>query len=123
MNESRARELVAGERARIQAALRDLTGDVRDAGSLERQQTGEGYEVGTDLQMEGVDMALITDLRQQLAAVGRAEERLAAGAYGRSVVSGAPGRASGGGPARRTDDRRAARLRGEPRLSVQSSHE
>jgi len=90
MNESRARELVAGERARIQAALLDLTGDVRAAGSLERQQTGEAYEVGTNLQMEGVDMALISDLRRQLAAVGRAEERLAAGTYGRSVISGLP---------------------------------
>ena len=90
MNESRARELVAGERARVQAALRELTGDVQDAGSLERQQTGEAYEVGTDLQMEGVDMALISDLREQLAAVGRAEERIAAGTYGRSVVSGLP---------------------------------
>lgn len=90
MNESRARELVAGERTRIQAALRELTGDVQATGPLERQQTGEAYEEGTDLQMEGVDMALVDALRQQLAAVGRAEERLAAGTYGRSVVSGAP---------------------------------
>ena len=90
MNESRGQELIAGERVRIQAALRDLTGDVRATGPLERQQTGEAYEEGADLQMEGVDMALVDDLRQQLAAVGRAEERLAAGTYGRSVVSGTP---------------------------------
>ena len=90
MNESRARELVAGERARIQAALDDLTGDVHDTGSLERQQTGEAYEVGTNLQMEGVDMAMISDLREQLAAVGRAEARIVAGTYGRSITSGLP---------------------------------
>lgn len=90
MNEGRARELVAAERARIETALADLTGDIRASGPVERQQTGEQEEVGTDLQMEGVDMALISDLRQQLAAVGRAEERLAAGTYGRSVVSGLP---------------------------------
>lgn len=88
MNESRARELVSGERSRIETALRGLTDQVGGAGSLERQQTGESAEAGTELQMEGVDLALVTDLREQLAAVVRAEDRLAAGTYGRSVVSG-----------------------------------
>ncbi|HEY7938124.1 MAG TPA: hypothetical protein VID26_13465 [Candidatus Limnocylindrales bacterium] len=88
MNEGRARELVAAERARIETALADLTGDIRASGPLERQQTGEQEEVGTDLQMEGVDMALVANLREQLAAVRRAEERIAAGTYGRSVESG-----------------------------------
>ena len=35
-------------------------------------------------------MALQADLRAQLAAVGRAEERLALGTYGKSVESGRP---------------------------------
>ena len=40
--------------------------------------------------MEGVELALVVDLREQLAAVGRAEERIAAGTYGRSIESDAP---------------------------------
>jgi DnaK suppressor protein len=88
MDESRARELVAGERSRIERALRESTDAVVGASSLERQQTGETAEAGTDLQTTGVDMALVTDLREQLAAVLRAEDRLATGTYGRSIVSG-----------------------------------
>ena len=88
MNESRARELVAAERSRIETALRELNEEVAGTSSLERQQTGESAEAGTDLQLEGVDMALVTDLRERLAAVERAEDRLAARTYGRSIVSG-----------------------------------
>jgi DnaK suppressor protein len=90
MDESRARKLVAGERSRIETALRELTDQVGSAGPLERPQTGETAEAGTELQMANVDMALVTDLRDQLAAVVRAEERLTAGTYGRSIVSGVP---------------------------------
>lgn len=90
MNEVRARELVAAERARIEAALAQLTGAVRAEDRLQRQQTGEGGGVDTEVEMEGVEMALVADLREQLTAVGRAEERIAAGSYGRSIESGAP---------------------------------
>lgn len=89
MNNARARELVAAERARIEAALAGLADSVRDDGQLQRQQTGESADAGSDLQAQGVDMALAADLRKQLEAVERAEERIAAGKYGRSVESGA----------------------------------
>lgn len=89
MNQERARNLVAAERARIEAALSDLTVDVRGESVLESQQTGEASEVGSDLQTEGVEMALISSLRERLASVARAEARLAAGTYGRSIESGA----------------------------------
>lgn len=89
MNEDRARALVAAERARIEAALRALTGDIEAEGALGRQQTGESTEAGTDLEIEEVDVALVQSLRDQLAAVGRAEERIVAGTFGRSIQSGA----------------------------------
>jgi RNA polymerase-binding transcription factor DksA len=89
MNNARAREIVAAERARIEAALAGLADSVRDDGQLQRQQTGENADAGSDLQAQGVDMALAADLRKQLEAVERAEERIAAGKYGRSVESGA----------------------------------
>ncbi len=89
MNDERARELVAAEKVRIQVALRDLTSDIRAEGPLARQQTGEAMELGTDLETEDVEMAIARNLRTQLEAVGRAEARILAGTYGRSIQSGA----------------------------------
>jgi DnaK suppressor protein len=86
----RARELVARERARIESALVELGGEIRDEGRLGRQQTGELEEAGSGLEAEEVSAALAAGLRGQLDAVVRAEERLANGTYGRSVESGLP---------------------------------
>jgi RNA polymerase-binding transcription factor DksA len=89
MNDKRARELVARERARIEQSLRELNADVTAEGELHQQQTGEASEAGTDLDREEIDLALVADLREELKAVGRAEARLAAGKYGRSIDTGA----------------------------------
>ncbi len=90
MDEQRARTLVAEERRRIEAALRELTGDLRSDEALESDQTGESSEAGNQLQTEMVETALIAGLREQLQAVQRAEERLASGTYGLSIESGRP---------------------------------
>lgn len=87
VDDRRARELVAAERTRIEAALRELIGEVRAEGVLERQQTGES-DSGSELATEMVEVALVANLRAELAAVARAEERIAAGSFGRSVDSG-----------------------------------
>ena len=89
MKDAEARELVARERARIEAALAALAGNVRDEGELELQQSGENAEAGSDLQAEAIDTAIQADLLRQRDEVGRAEERIAAGTYGKSVDSGA----------------------------------
>jgi DnaK suppressor protein len=88
MDEQRARELVARERQRVEATLNDLTGAVADEGPLDAQQRGE-MEEGGELATEMTDIALEADLRGRLAAVERAEARIAAGTYGRSIESGA----------------------------------
>jgi RNA polymerase-binding transcription factor DksA len=88
VNEPRARQLVARERARVESALVELGGEIRAEGSLQRQQTGDSADAGSALETESVTVALASDLREQLAAVGRAEERIARGTYGRSVESG-----------------------------------
>ena len=90
ITEARARELVAAERARITAALADLEAGVRSEGPLQGQQTGESWELGTDMAREGVDLALVASLRGQLIAADRAAARIDAGTYGRSVESGRP---------------------------------
>ena len=78
MNPDRARDLLAGERARIEQELRDLApGDGDD--------TGDEAAALTDAER---DEQAAEDLRGQLAAVERAEQRLADGTYGLSVESG-----------------------------------
>jgi RNA polymerase-binding transcription factor len=86
MDPERARELLAGERERIE---RTLT-------RLQHEDTGEPADEedpgnqGSDLYQDELDEGLADDLREELAAVERAEARLAAGTYGRSIESGKP---------------------------------
>jgi DnaK suppressor protein len=81
----RARELLSAERARIERSL----------AHLERVDGGESddfdpADLATELYQAEFDEGLADDLREQLAAVDRAEARLAAGTYGLSIVSGRP---------------------------------
>jgi len=88
VNDHRARELVAAERTRIEAALAELTGAVRAEGPLRHQQEGES-DAGSELATEMVEGALIANLELELDAVTSAEARIRAGTYGRSTESGA----------------------------------
>lgn len=88
MNDQRARELVTRERARVESMLAELSGDTASEGG--RHQPGDEADASTARETESISAALAADLREQLAAVVRAEERLARGTYGRSVESGAP---------------------------------
>jgi DnaK suppressor protein len=88
VNELRARELVARERTRVEALLAAQVSEIRADWSLRRQQAGEYEDAASTLDSESVSVALAADLREQLAAVGRAEERIAQGTYGRSIESG-----------------------------------
>jgi hypothetical protein len=58
MNDKRARELVAGERVRIEKSLRELNANVTAEEELHQRQTGEAFEAGTDLDREEIDLAL-----------------------------------------------------------------
>ena len=89
MDIEQARKLVAAERRRLEADLARHTGDAADFADLEEQQSGES-DAGSDLQQEMTDLALESDLRTRLAALERAEARIAAGTYGRSIESGEP---------------------------------
>src|SRR5881398_2259819 len=86
MEPGRARELLAAERRRIEHAL----------ARLGHQDTGEPADeedpgnLASDLYQDELDEGLEEDLREQLAAVERAEARLAAGTYGLSIESGQP---------------------------------
>jgi DnaK suppressor protein len=86
MDAERARELLAAERRRIERAL----------GRLGHEDTGEEADdqdpgnLASDLYQDELDEGLADGLREDLAAVDRAEARLAAGTYGLSVESGKP---------------------------------
>ena len=86
MDPERAHELLAAERERIEKALRRL-------GPLDDGEPSDEYDPAnqaSDLYQDEFNAGLARDLREQLAAVGRAEARLAAGTYGLSIASGAP---------------------------------
>ena len=86
MDADRATELLKAERERIERAL----------GGLKHEDDGEPADefdpanLGADLYQDELDEGLQDDLRQQLAALERAEARLAAGTYGLSIESGEP---------------------------------
>jgi len=82
----RARELLQAERNRIERAL-VTRAHQDDAEEADDQDPGN---LGADLYQDELDEGLRGDLRAQLAAVERAEERLAAGTYGLSFKSGEP---------------------------------
>jgi DnaK suppressor protein len=86
MDPNQARELLAAERKRIEQAL----------ARLGHQDTGEPADdedpanLASELYEDELAEGLSEDLREQLAAVERAEARLAAGTYGLSIESGVP---------------------------------
>jgi DnaK suppressor protein len=86
MDPDRARELLAAERTRIERGLARLghedTGEPADEDDPANQ--------ASDLYQDELDEGLGDDLREELAALERAEARLAAGTYGVSIESGEP---------------------------------
>jgi DnaK suppressor protein len=87
MDPERARELVARERRRIVQSLDGLEPQESDEPTTTEQHLADQ---ASDLYDNELDEGLSDDLRTELAAVERAEERLAAGTYGLSIESGEP---------------------------------
>jgi DnaK suppressor protein len=87
MDHERATELLARERSRLQRELAALTRQSAD----EDPERAEPGERDSELLYEGqLDEARREQLEDELEAVRRAEDRLAAGTYGLSVQSGEP---------------------------------
>lgn len=89
MKNERARELLGAERRRVEQLLADVNLEGQDDRAVEND-TGDIADPAERLTAEGLDNAVAEQLRNRLAAIERAEERLAAGTYGRSVRSGVP---------------------------------
>jgi DnaK suppressor protein len=87
VDDERARELLAAERRRLERAL------ARRSKQGDGEQSDPFFDTAnraSELYQEELDEGLADDLRGQLAAVARAEQRLAAGTYGLSIQSGKP---------------------------------
>jgi RNA polymerase-binding transcription factor len=86
MDPDRARELLAQERKRIEQALPRLA----HADTGEEVDDIDPANLAAELYEDELDEGLADGLREELAAVERAEARLAAGTYGLSIESGKP---------------------------------
>ena len=89
MDDARARELLNAERRRVS----QLIAAMDEAGTADRtaaDQPGDMFDSAEPLITEGGDDAVRVQLTERLAAVERAEQRLADGTYGYSVRSGQP---------------------------------
>jgi len=86
MEPERARQLLAAERERIERALARLGHE--DTGEPADEE--DPANLASDLYQDELDEGRADDLREELAAVERAEARLAAGTYGFSIESGTP---------------------------------
>jgi DnaK suppressor protein len=83
----RARQLLKQERERIEEAIADLR---REAPEEADNKVEPGDERDEGLYQDEYDAGRMRDYEEQLAAVERAEARLADGTYGMSVESGEP---------------------------------
>jgi DnaK suppressor protein len=88
MDEARARKLLALARERLENQIDELAPDADPTANPDLDEHLADY--GTELFEKERDAGLVTVLREELEAVGRAEERLAEGTYGISVDSGEP---------------------------------
>ena|SRR6266508_2827928 len=84
MDQIQARALLAGERARLERLLR------AEAGELQAADLGDEVDDADRREAEQTGTAVDQRLRARFAALERAEARLAAGSYGRSLRSGRP---------------------------------
>jgi DnaK suppressor protein len=86
----RARALLAAKRAEVQKLLAETeTAGWEDRGSEDEKGT-DVADPAQSLTQQGMDDAIAASLSDRLAALERAEQRLADGTYGRSVQSGKP---------------------------------
>ena len=89
MDDDRARALLEAERSRVEALIAGLRIDRSEDRAAEEESTDWG-DPAQPLTAEGADDAVAASLEARLQAIERAEQRVEAGTYGRSLLSGAP---------------------------------
>lgn len=89
MELERARSLLTAEQARLQQSLSDV-GTAQAEDREAESETGDVSDPAQSLEAQGIDDAVAASLRDQLAGVERALQRVDDGTYGRSLRSGVP---------------------------------
>ena len=84
MDAAQAKQRLAEERARVEKELEGIGAPISED---EPEDSGDAAD---DLQQDATDDAVREGLRRTLQDIERAEQRLAEGTYGKSVVSGDP---------------------------------
>jgi DnaK suppressor protein len=87
MEIDRAQELLLAERRRVEQLLKETSEAGQDDRSAANQD-GDMFDSAQPLTDEGTDASVLAGVRDRLAAIERAEKRLADGSYGYSVQSG-----------------------------------
>jgi DnaK suppressor protein len=90
MDDQRAATLLSGERQRVEQALQDLRQEGGESRGSATEGGGDIADPAQPLTDEEIDDAVSQGLRDRLAAIDRAEDRLKAGNFGRSLKSGLP---------------------------------
>jgi DnaK suppressor protein len=86
----RAIQLIAEHRARLENLLA-ASADARLDDSAAERDAGDGdIDAAQPLEHEALDSAIVESLHERLAALTRAEQRIADGTYGKSLESGRP---------------------------------
>ena len=90
MDEDQARALVRAKRAEVQSLLETTEREGRQDRAAEDEQGADISDPAQPLTAQFENEAITASLRDRLAALDRAEQRLNNGTYGLSVESGLP---------------------------------
>ncbi len=90
MDVERARALLATERDEVRKLLSETEAAGREDRDSEDQTDADIDDPAQSLTQQGMDDAIAESLRNRLATLDRAQQRLTDGTYGRSVQSGQP---------------------------------
>ena len=90
MDQQQARVRLRAERAEVEVLLRDTEDEGQQDRVAEDDQPGDIADPAQPLTAEGMADSVADSLRDRLAAIDRALQRLDDGTYGRSVRSGLP---------------------------------
>jgi DnaK suppressor protein len=89
VDKAKAQNLLGAERQRVEQLLAEIEQAVGNDRTASNQE-GDMFDSAEPLTREGTDESIKAELLERLDAIGRAEQRLADGTYGRSVRSGKP---------------------------------
>jgi RNA polymerase-binding transcription factor len=90
LDHDRARELLAGERARVEQEIARLRGANREGSDELADVDQHNADVATELEDAEIEQSMLERLLSNLEAIERAERRLEDGTYGLSIESGQP---------------------------------